>query len=102
MDATIKPNMKKPILVITLILSFSFPAMNADAIFLIDKEVKVVVPGGKTQTLLVNNFSGKVVQYRTAAGWTNENADYMNTLQRLVDLQKSRADIKPGYHYYNK
>ncbi|MBF0217318.1 MAG: hypothetical protein HQL30_10040 [Candidatus Omnitrophica bacterium] len=94
--------MKKPILICFLVLSFFVPVMNAHAFFLIDKEVKVVVPGGKTQTLLVNNFSGKVVQYKTDAGWTNENADYMNTLQRLVDLQKGRGDIKPGYRYYNR
>ena len=94
--------MKYLITIIIIIFSMSVIPQSVHALFLFDKEVNIKKPGGGQQVIMVNNFSDKVVSYKTQGGWDDSNRAYIQTLQRLYLLQKNRGVTQPGYHYYNK
>lgn len=74
-------------LIAFLCLNLSVPA---HAVFLLDREEKVLIPGGQTEQVQVNNFTGRIVAYRTDSGWSSKNLGYIRNLQRLYDLQRKR------------
>ncbi len=93
----------KKLLITIIALIFLNLSMSSHAILLLDREEKVMVPGGTSQVVLVNNFTGTVVQYRTKDGWSDSNKGYLSNLQRLFTLQKGKkGDKKGGYRYFNK
>ncbi|HNX91072.1 MAG TPA: hypothetical protein PKY78_03065 [Candidatus Omnitrophota bacterium] len=90
--------MKAKHILLTAILIATFLSSNAYAIFLLDREETLNVPGGKKQDVLVNNITGKVTMYKNNGIWNDNNESYLKQLQRLYELQSKHKNRKPGYY----
>jgi len=76
-------------LIFTLIL-INILICPSYAVFLLDRDEKIYVPGGKVQKVQVSNLTGKVVRYMSNGQWSDSNESYLKNLQRLYRLQHKR------------
>ncbi|MDD5440565.1 MAG: hypothetical protein PHS37_10315 [Candidatus Omnitrophica bacterium] len=80
-------------LFLTALALLLFP-ISAQAIFLLDKEFILYMPGGKKATVQVSNLTGKVGYLWEDNHWVSLPQNSQKYYQRLYELQKDRDKRK--------